>query len=232
MYKVKAVKDISDHPSFYQDALSYWEKVEPSVNGMLGGLEELTNIDLTSSMQFVYSYVQELKKGGSQTHVADCGSGIGRITKCLLSGLFDKIDMVEPCSKFLEKADVYLGDERSKVDKKICLGLQDFYPEKDRYDVIWCQWVLCYQADNDLVKFLKRCSEALKPGGFIFAKENTTKKKVYEFDSDDSSVCRNDQVFRKIFDEADLELVDTCRQPDFPEELYPVYMYVLRPKAL
>jgi len=59
MYKVKAVKDISDHPSFYQDALSYWEKVEPSVNGMLGGLEELTNIDLTSSMQFVYSYVQQ-----------------------------------------------------------------------------------------------------------------------------------------------------------------------------
>ena len=139
--------------------------------------------------------------------------------------------MVEQCGTFLEKADDYLGGEKAKVDRKICLGLQDFYPEQNRYDVIWCQWVLCYQADNDLISFLKRCAEALKPGGFIFVKENTTSKKVTEFDAVDSSVCRHETVFRKIFDEAGLEVVDSCKQPNFPEELFPVYMYILRPRV-
>ena len=58
MYKIKEVKDIADHPTFYEDALNYWQKVDPSVEGMMGGLDKLSSIDLTSSMQFVFSYVQ------------------------------------------------------------------------------------------------------------------------------------------------------------------------------
>ena len=142
--------------------------------------------------------------------------------------------MVEQCAVFLDKAEAYLGDERKKVEQKIYKGLQDFYPEKNRYDVFWCQWVLCYQADNDLVKFLERCREALKPGGFIFVKENTTNtksRKAVEFDEVDSSVCRHETLFRKIFDESGLEVIESCQQPNFPEELFPVYMFILKPKA-
>ena len=47
--------------------------------------------------------LQELRKQSTQLTVADCGAGIGRISKCLLAGLFDRIDMVEPCAKFLAK---------------------------------------------------------------------------------------------------------------------------------
>ena len=39
---------------------------------------------------------------------ADCGAGIGRVTKNLLLPLFDTVDMVEQNPDFLEKAKVYL----------------------------------------------------------------------------------------------------------------------------
>ena len=29
------------------------------------------------------------------------------------------------------------------------VGLQDFVPEKSKYDVIWCQWVLPHLTDSE-----------------------------------------------------------------------------------
>lgn len=36
-------------------------------------------------------------------------------------------------------------------------ALQNFYPKPQKYDVIWCQWVLGYIRDDDLIEFLKNC---------------------------------------------------------------------------
>ena len=130
---------------------------------------------------------------------------------------------------FSFQADKYLGAEGAKVDKKICSGLQDFYPEDQRYHVIWCQWVLCYLPDEDLINFLKRCAKALKPGGFIFAKENVCTRSNTEFDQLDSSICRPESLFKSIFAAAGVTIVKQDTQKDFPLSLYPVLMFVLQP---
>lgn len=38
---------------FYQEGAEYWAKVEPTVNGMLGGLGYLNNIDIKDSDRFL-----------------------------------------------------------------------------------------------------------------------------------------------------------------------------------
>ena len=123
----------------------------------------------------------------------------------------------------------YLGEEAAKVDRKICVGIQDFHPEDKRYDVIWCQWVLCYLPDEDLTNFLKRCGQVLKSGGFIFVKENVCARSKTEFDTVDSSICRPESLFKEIFEAADLTIVKQETQKDFPPSLYPVLMFVLKP---
>lgn len=43
--------------------------------------------------------------------VADCGAGIGRVTKNLLLPLFDTVDLVEQNPDFLERAKDYIVSE-------------------------------------------------------------------------------------------------------------------------
>jgi len=42
-----------DEPHFYNHGAEYWGKIEPTVDGMLGGLGHLTNIDIQHSEQFL-----------------------------------------------------------------------------------------------------------------------------------------------------------------------------------
>lgn len=49
------------------------------------------------------------------------------------------------------------------------------------------------------------------------------------FDEQDSSVTRTDENWRKIFKEANLELLKTELQTGFPKKLLPVRFYALRP---
>ena len=54
----KNVKVLSDHPSFYEDAQAYWNRIDASPHGMMGGLESLSTIDLTASTDMVFPFVQ------------------------------------------------------------------------------------------------------------------------------------------------------------------------------
>lgn len=143
---------MSDLPIDYNQAAEYWEKIEPSVNGMLGGFSSLTNIDARDSLRFLNS----LKPHGIQpTHACDCGAGIGRVTEVTLSRFFNKIDIVEQNPAFVEKAKEELDIKiPGKVDKYIAKGLQDFVPENGRYSVIWCQWVLSHLTDGKIGSFI------------------------------------------------------------------------------
>eukprot|EP00126_Sphaerothecum_destruens_P010678 Sdes_comp20791_c0_seq1m16990 len=116
-----------------------------------------------------------------------CGAGIGRVTKRLLLPLFDEVDLVEQNSTFLERAKDYVCSDRAK--NFYCSGLQDFTPEKGRYDLIWCQWVLGHLTDEDMIEFFQRCKSGLSSGGFICVKENLTKE-GFLVDKDDNSVTR------------------------------------------
>ena len=50
--------------------------------------------------------------------------------------------------------------------------------------------MLSHLTDSDLVAFLKTCSKALKPDGFIVVKENIYNSQDLLYDEEDSSATR------------------------------------------
>ncbi len=86
-----------DAPINITHSLAYWNSVSSDVNGMLGGYPQTSRIDLQGSSNFS----QKLRRGRAIAlktplqpldRVADCGAGIGRITKGLLLGVARKVD--------------------------------------------------------------------------------------------------------------------------------------------
>ena len=147
------------------------------------------------------------------------------MSRYLLTPLFERIDLVESNQDFLQTAQYNLSKaEEGKEYRFILKGLQDFTPLAQEYDLIWCQWVLLYLTDQDLVEFLRRCQRALRPGGVVCIKENLTRKEDYVVDEEDSSVTRSDRLYRKLFEEAGFRVRLEQLQSDFPRGLYPVKM--------
>jgi len=198
---------------------------------MLGGFGNISNIDIEGSAKFLKGLFK-LENAPGKARALDCGAGIGRITKYLLKRHFKDIDLVEQNKKFLEKAVEYLcpeGNDESKHEF-FCSGLQNVTPKPKTYDVIWCQWVLGQLTDTHLIEFFKRCTTGLKPNGIIVVKENITSSGEVEMDDIDSSVTRPDGRFHYIFDASNLEVIRELQQKKFPQELYNVKMYAMRPK--
>jgi protein N-terminal methyltransferase len=237
-------------------SLEYWNSVSSDVNGMLGGYPQTSRIDLQGSSNFL----TKLRRGRIQAskqplpplgRVADCGAGIGRITKGLLLGVAKKVDVVEPVKKFTDELVQSLGngehagdgaskEGKGQIGQVINLGLQDWIPEPGAYDVIWNQWCLGHLTDAQLVVYLQRCTEGLvlaRDGeevsqSWIIVKENLSTdirhKDIY--DEEDSSVTRSDDKFRTLFKKAGLKIVATEQQRGLPKELYPVRIYALKPE--
>ncbi|KAF7731771.1 hypothetical protein EC973_008286 [Apophysomyces ossiformis] len=226
-------------PEWYRNAKSYWANVSPTINGMLGGFAVVDPVDVKGSLQFVDEFVYGVHGANNvllkapvieRSYACDCGAGIGRVTKNFLRKVpFDCVDLVEQDPKFVDQAKTsYLADEikRGTVGQVICAGLQDFTPEKGKYDLIWCQWVLGHLTDDDLVAFFKRCVEGLKPNGLIGVKENNSSTD-YVVDEEDSSVTRPNEALKRIFERAGLELVKEQAQQGLPAGLFTVRMYML-----
>ncbi|KAF1834495.1 hypothetical protein BDW02DRAFT_569025 [Decorospora gaudefroyi] len=238
-------------------SLDYWNRVSSDVNGMLGGYPQTSRIDLQGSSNFL----TKLRRGKTQAsklplppleRVADCGAGIGRITKGLLLGVSKRVDVVEPVKKFTDELvqslgnGEYTGDGEAKegkgqVGEVINLGLQDWIPEPGAYDVIWNQWCLGHLTDAQLLVYLRRCKEGIRQAAegqegasrsWVVVKENLSTDINHKdiFDEEDSSVTRSDDKFRMLFQEAGLKIVATEQQRGMPKELYPVRIYALRPE--
>jgi protein N-terminal methyltransferase len=236
-------------------SLDYWNNVSSDNNGMLGGYPQTSRIDLQGSSNFL----TKLRRGKAQAskqslppleRAADCGAGIGRITKGLLLGVAKRVDVVEPVKKFTDELvqslgnGQYAGDGEAKdckgqVGELINLGLQDWIPEPASYDLIWNQWCLGHLTDAQLVTYLQRCKAGLKQAeaeesskSCIVIKENLSTdihhKDIY--DEEDSSVTRSDDKFRTLFERAGLKVVATEQQRGMPKELFPVRIYALRPE--
>lgn len=139
----------------YKKSLEYWADVPPTVDGVLGGFGFISSVDIDGSEMFLSSLFTSTHAPSAGVAV-DCGAGIGRITKFLLTRHFQEVDIVEPDEKFINSIKEFVGEFSSKLSNLYQVGLQEFKPVRN-YDVIWNQWVLGYLTDEDLVAYLNRC---------------------------------------------------------------------------
>lgn len=212
---------------YYANAKRYWASVPANNDGMLGGFSDVSFIDIEGSKNFLMQ-IFKTKPAPGRGRVADCGAGIGRISKNLLIQYFDKVDLVEQDETFCEKARLAL-QKTDKLGQIYNVGLQNFEPDNEKYDVIWNQWVLSHLKDDHLVYYLRKCSKGLKKNGCIVIKENFTSSEKVEFDPKDSSVTRPLSAMRQLISEAGLRVIRETRQTNFPKGLYPVHILALRP---
>uniref|UniRef100_A0AAV2KU15 Uncharacterized protein n=1 Tax=Knipowitschia caucasica TaxID=637954 RepID=A0AAV2KU15_KNICA len=146
---------IKGEKQFYHRAHTFYEDVEPSEEGMLGDFVEISEVDLEQSRRFLSHLIGPGKAGTSRA--LDCGAGIGRVSKGVLFPVFEVVELADMMEHFLLHAhEEYLGDYADRVETYFCYSLQDFTPTKDKYDVIWMQWVafVGHMTDRDLANFL------------------------------------------------------------------------------
>nr|CDS29943.1 alpha N terminal protein methyltransferase 1A [Hymenolepis microstoma] len=219
-------------PDFYSKAAEYWDNVDPTINGMLGGLTQTHKPDIRSSESILSRF------GPTRREVAlDCGAGIGRITKNFLLPHFKTVDMVELSQKFLDASREYIGEESEKrIGNRFCTGLQDFTPSEGRYDVIWVQWVIGHLTISATVDFFRRCIKGLRPPSsegecrsIIVLKDNVILSDSPDFDATDSSFMRTHKQLLEIFELAGLEVL-LDEQQRMPEGICPIWAFVLVPK--
>eukprot|EP00455_Lapot_gusevi_P050212 TRINITY_DN723_c0_g1_i2.p1 TRINITY_DN723_c0_g1~~TRINITY_DN723_c0_g1_i2.p1 ORF type:complete len:316 (+),score=108.75 TRINITY_DN723_c0_g1_i2:79-948(+) len=211
---------LSAEELWYAGGAAYWNNEEASLSGVLGGLTNVHGVDISTSKTFILS----LKC--NRNRALDCGAGIGRVTKDVLTKIFATVDLVEQSPKYVEKARQDLAGNE-KVGQFFCEGLQTFTPEAGAYDLMWTQWVVGHLTDDDMVRWLQRCKEGLTANGYICLKENTARNGFY-LDKDDFSITRTDEHFRQIFQKAGLQVAKSILQSGFPKQLFPVRIYALR----
>jgi protein N-terminal methyltransferase len=223
----QAEQECGDRPqTWYPKAVDYWNAIPATIDGMMGGLTEISKRDLRTSHDFLRYFLEGRCPGRSPTNnqrALDCGAGIGRVTTNLLLPLFETVDLVEQCSKFVEEAKRTI--KHARMGQFYESGLQDFV-FTTTYDVVWVQWVIGHLHDTDLVAFVRKCKQALAPNGLLCIKDNTCES-GFVMDKEDSSVTRSDQHFRALFAQAGLEVVKVLLQPNFPKKLFPVRIYAL-----
>ncbi|XP_068998102.1 N-terminal Xaa-Pro-Lys N-methyltransferase 2 [Embiotoca jacksoni] len=217
---------IKGEKQFYYRAQQFYEDVPASEEGMMGDFVEISNVDLEGSRQFLQRFVGPGKAG---THCAlDCGSGIGRVSKGVLLPVFEKMELADMMEHFLLHAhEEYLGNDADRIETYYCYNLQDFTPPKNKYDVVWMQWVACHLTDKDLMNFLMRCKKSLRPNGVIIMKDNMARQGC-KLDPIDSSISRHLDIMRTIIAKAGLEVLAVERQDGFPEIIMPVWMIAMK----
>jgi len=225
--------------NWYSSSRAYWATQEPTVNGMLGGLGSLSELDLETSEAFIRQVNLDceyrnkprwtLDKNDENTHALDVGAGIGRITRGLLMKLFHKVDMLESDPRYVATGREECEKEGvlDQLGEQFNIGMEQFERQPKKYDLVWIQWCIIYCTDQDLINLLIECSHSLKKHGLIILKDNVILRGGFVVDRTDSSITRNDQHMKDIFKAAGLNVIQEQVQRDFPKELYPVKMYCL-----
>lgn len=228
-------------PLWYKKGIEYWDAVPATDDGVLGGYGHVSEQDAKDNTAFLKSTMADAlkeKENGTKKLVAcDCGAGIGRVTSSFLIHNFDEVDLVEPVKHFIRKAEELLSGQSAptrynghKAVNFFAEPLESFTPEAGRYDVIWVQWCVGHLTDDDFEAFFRRCAIGLKPGGMIYVKENNVKD-GFVLDTDDSSLTRSHKYFTHLFeDRCGFEIVKHKLQTKFPQELFQVRMYAVRPR--
>lgn len=87
-------------------ATEYWDAVDATLDGVLGGYAEVAAPDADTSLAFAGAVL-----GGEVGRALDCGAGIGRVSRDVLTKLARNVDLVELIPKYVEQARLELKDE-------------------------------------------------------------------------------------------------------------------------
>lgn len=232
---VKRRKKKSDgtKSSWYSKAYDYWEDEKNcplSDDGVLGGFGAVTPVDIKESNEFL-DKILEMRPNLRLNRVADCGAGIGRVSKNFLLHRCSHVDLVEQSPRLLEASANYIGEDSSRTTC-ICTSLQEFKPEPNTYDMIWIQWVVGHLHDADFVAFFRNCIQGLTEHGVVVLKDNTVEDWTFVVDKADSSITRCSNYSRILFDMAEVDVLLEEKQKDFPSELNPINMFALAERKL
>ncbi len=197
---------------------------------MLGGLAEVAPDDEKESLQ-VLKRLQSSRPEMSWDRAADLGGGIGRVTKAVLAKYFKTVDLIEQNATLASLAQEEYLSGCSQLGAVTACGLQDWQPGADSYDCVWVQWVAGYILDPHFIQLLRCISTALRPGGVLVVKENVTHTATAALwmDHADASTIRSRQYFEELFRMAGLGVVRSTRQRKWPDDLYPIQVWVLQP---
>ncbi|DBA70624.1 hypothetical protein WJX79_002756 [Trebouxia sp. C0005] len=225
--------------AWYNRAVAYWDSQEASVNGVLGGYGHVSDDDITESRKFLFKALGKTGQGVLGGCAADCGAGVGRVSQNLLLHHFQEVDVVEPSHHYIESARKALSGSSAqswpsqhKAVNFYKVGLENWTPHSERYDVIWIQWALLYLTDDDAVAFFDRCKAGLKRGGVIVVKENICKHTEFVVDKEDSSLTRSNKYMLQLFAKSKMLVMYNVLQRNFPKELFPVRMYAIKPRTV
>lgn len=61
MSLISGCDDVKSEDEFYKNAESYWKSIPANLNGMLGGYERISNIDIRSSQLFIKDFLRVSK---------------------------------------------------------------------------------------------------------------------------------------------------------------------------
>lgn len=232
--ELKPNKAKPEETIWYSNAAEFWddpEKCPITDDGVLQGFGEITPADTIGSNEFLDGLAAS-NPSLEFNRAADCGAGIGRVTKNFLLPRFLHVDLIEQSPRLSAATNAYINSaEDQKRITCIVQGLQDFAPPPNTYDVIWIQWVIGHIFDLDAIKFFKRCAAGLKPGGLVVLKDNISAPGGFTFvvDKDDSSVARSLAYMKLLITLAGLKIDVETVQAGFPEELTPVVMLSMSP---
>ena len=110
---------------------------------MLGGFESISRVDIQGSRNFFAKLKLARPAVPPPLRIADCGAGIGRISKNFLTKINPNVvvDIVEPVKKFTDEIELpeNFVDEKAagKIGTIFNVGLEAWVPEKGRYWLIW-----------------------------------------------------------------------------------------------
>jgi protein N-terminal methyltransferase len=198
----------------------YWSQAPATIDGVLGGVENVHETDILDSRAFVESL-----DGVGRDRALDCGAGIGRVSKHVLCPLFKLTDVMESAEQMIAKARSDLPEER--IGQFLQCSVEHAVLSHS-YDLVVLHWVAAYLADDTLVSFLARCKATLRQGGMVFLKDNIASANQLIVDDEDGSRIRSDKQYKFIFAKAGLACVKEARPERWPRDLYPAKMYAVR----
>jgi protein N-terminal methyltransferase len=162
---------------WYGKAVAYWDAQPATDDGVLGGhADAVADADVAQSDAFLKRVLGADRVGAAAAGrlaltAADCGAGVGRVSKDLLLRFFSTVDVIEPSAHLLAtakkrlagavKAGGLVGAPRAFLQT----GLQGWDPAPGAYDVIWVQWALLYLTDGELVGYCGVAKSGWKRGG-------------------------------------------------------------------